>query len=127
MSSSRFKTYLLENLLHPINIDSSSRENHSIYFHLHAKERHYSTLLSAFSSANTNSHISTTLDYLVFTSSHISMKSDVKKITKICNEKPLFLKTLTPSTLESIIFNSVFTKDHASFMTIRFKSSLILF
>ena len=77
MSSSRFKTCLLENLLHPITIDSSSRENYSIYFHLTTRERRYATfLLSMLSSTSANSYISTTLDYLVSTSSRIAIKLD---------------------------------------------------
>ena len=91
-------------------------KKHSIYFHLHTKERGYETLLlSLLSSASANSHISTTLDYLVSAYSHITIKLDFNE------------NALIPSTLESMIFNSVFPKDHASFMIIHFKSTLILF
>ena len=116
MSSSRFKAYLLDYLFYPIVINSSSGENSCI-----SKQRQHSTFApSIFSCNSNNSCISTTLDFLVSTSSYITIKLNF-------NGKTLFLKTLTLSTLELLIFNSAFTKDDMSFCTIYFKSSLILF
>ena len=119
ISSSRFNSHLLECLLHPIITNPSIRENSCIYSCLATKERHYSTLTpSIFSCINTSSCIFNTLDYLVPTSLSIQIKLDF-------NKKTLFFKTLTLFALESLICNSAFNIDYASFRTMHCKSSLI--
>ena len=116
MPSSRFKNHLLEYSLHPIITNSLIRENSCVYSYLVTKERYYSTLIpSLISCVSTNSCISTTLDYLVSTSLCITIKLDFNE------------KTLTPPTLELLIFDSIFTKNHTSFSTVDFKLRLILF
>jgi len=117
ISSSRFKAHLLEYSIYPIINLSFSRRNYFAYFYLARKEKNnftsYFILVSTSSIAN-KVNFSTTLDYLVTTSSHILIKLDFANIIKIYQEKILLLETLTSSTSELPVYDKIFIKNYNS-------------